>query len=148
MLFKPLSHRHHGAFVCLGWGVRSVKDANLSEQDDGHSAAFALADLSTKPSQQGFDVFPGDIGAGWMCEDGFQRLQVSALHPQMVLNHGTDHKPLEFCCGGRLLLAPVGQALSPSLLPLIATLGLAIRRRGVAAKRLRLAQCCITSPPC
>ena len=69
----------------------SVEDADLVEKHDCNTTTFALGDFSAKPSEECFDVFPGDVRAGRVCEDRFQGLLMRALHVQMVPNSGTDH---------------------------------------------------------
>ena len=80
MLIQPLSHSRHSAFVCFGRWMRSVEDAHFIEENDRHAASFALADLRTQADEKRFNVFPGDVRAGWACEDGFQGFLMNALH--------------------------------------------------------------------
>jgi len=84
-----------------------MKDPDLFEEDDSHTAAFALADLTAQSLKQGFDVLPGNIGAGWVSEDRFKRAPVLAFHVRMVLNCGTDCKSVgcREACGSLIIAA-------------------------------------------
>jgi hypothetical protein len=89
MLLKPLLDRDNGTLVRLWRWVGPVKDADLLEEVDGDATAFSLGDLGTKPHEECFDVFPGDVRAGWMSKDGFEGLAVAALHSAIVPYAGT-----------------------------------------------------------
>ena len=66
-----------------------VKHPDLVKEHHGE-AAFSLRDAGTKSAQQGFDVFPGDVGAGRVLEDQCQSAFVAALYVSpMVLKIGT-----------------------------------------------------------
>ena len=67
-----------------------MEDAHLVEQNDCDAATFALGDFRSKTAQESFDVLPGDVRAGWVCEDCFQRLLMGALHARMVPEDGTE----------------------------------------------------------
>lgn len=88
MLFKPPLHRYHSALVRLRRWVWSVEDSDLVEQHDRDSTAFAFADLGAQANQQCFDVLPGDVRAGGVCEDCFQSPLMGALHDR----HGTGRR--------------------------------------------------------
>lgn len=60
--------------------MRSMKNADFTEQDDGDPAAFAFADRRAKIAQECFYVLPSNVCAGRMGEDCFQCLQIGALH--------------------------------------------------------------------
>lgn len=72
--------------------------AGFTEQNDGYATTFAFADVCAKPDQKCFDVVPGDIRAGGMCEDSFQSPQMGTFHVLMVPEEGTD-KTWVFCDG-------------------------------------------------
>jgi hypothetical protein len=69
--------------------MRSVENADLTEQDDGYATSFAFADFSPKSLQHCLYVFPGDVRAGGVCEDSFQSPLMGAFHPRMVPERGT-----------------------------------------------------------
>lgn len=66
-----------------------MEDAHLVEQHNSNAAAFAFADFGAEPAEQGFNVLPSDVRAGRVCEDGFQRPLMRALHLYMVPDTGT-----------------------------------------------------------
>jgi hypothetical protein len=57
-----------------------MKDADLIEEDDRDATAFAFTHFRAKPTQQRLYVFPGNVCAGRVGEDRFQRLLMDALH--------------------------------------------------------------------
>ena len=67
-----------------------MEDANLVEQRDCDAAAFAFADFGSKAAEECLDVFPGNVRAGWVCEDRFQCPLVRALHACMVPEVSTE----------------------------------------------------------
>jgi hypothetical protein len=69
--------------------MRPVENADFTEKDDGYATSFAFADFSPKTVQHCLYVFPGDVGAGGMCEDSFQSPLMGAFHPRMVPERGT-----------------------------------------------------------
>jgi hypothetical protein len=69
--------------------MRSVENADLTEQDDGYATSFAFADFSPKSLQHCLYVFPGDVRAGGVCEDSCQSPLMGAFHPRMVPERGT-----------------------------------------------------------
>jgi hypothetical protein len=73
-----------------------MEDAYLIEQKYGHATSFALADFCAKPSEERFDVLPGDVCTGRVCEDGFKSSKMGTLHPRMVPESGTARNELEF----------------------------------------------------
>ena len=89
MLFKPLLDGDYGTLVCLWRGVGPVKDADLLEKVDGDATALSLGDLSAKSNEESLDVLPGDVRAGWVGEEGFESLAVTALRGAMVPRFGT-----------------------------------------------------------
>lgn len=57
-----------------------MKNSHFIKQDDGNSAAFALADFSAQFVEKCFNIFPLDVGAGWMGQDQFKSALVLPLH--------------------------------------------------------------------
>ena len=57
-----------------------MEDHSLIEQTHTHSGAFALVNFGTQFTEQRFDFPPGNVGTGWMAEDGLKRSLVSAFH--------------------------------------------------------------------
>lgn len=96
MLLEPSSDRGHGAFVGLRRWVRPMEDAHLAEEHDRHATAFALTGFGAQHLQQCFNVLPGEVGAGGVCEDGGQRLLVRAFHGRMVPKDSTVCKATAF----------------------------------------------------
>ena len=68
-----------------------VKHTHLTEQVDRHTAALSFRHLGSKPCEQRFDIFPSDVRAGRMSEDGLQGLVVAALQMIMVPPDGTEY---------------------------------------------------------
>ena len=66
-----------------------VKHMHLAEQVDRHAAALSFRHLGSKPCEQRFNIFPGDVRAGRMSEDGLQGLVVTAFQLDMVPLDGT-----------------------------------------------------------
>lgn len=67
-----------------------MEDADLLEKDDCYAATFAFADFRAKAYQKCLDVLPSNIRAGWMGEDCFQRLLMTAFDAKTVPTVGTD----------------------------------------------------------
>ena len=67
-----------------------MEDANLVEKHDCDATTFAFADLRAKPTQKCFDVLPGYVRAGRVCEDCFQSPLMHAFHVRMVPEDGTE----------------------------------------------------------
>lgn len=61
-----------------------MEDAHFFEQKDGDTATFALADLRAKATQEGLNVYPGNVCARRVREDGFECSLMGALHVEMV----------------------------------------------------------------
>ena len=57
-----------------------MKYTHLVEQDYRNAASLALTYLRPQLSEEGFDLAPPDIPAGWMREDCFERAPTLALH--------------------------------------------------------------------
>ena len=67
-----------------------MENAYLFEQNDCDAATLPLADFPSQINKESFDVLPGDVRAGWVCEDCFQCLLMGALHLPMVPECGTE----------------------------------------------------------
>ena len=72
-----------------------MKYTYLVEQDDSQATAVALTDLRPWFFEEGFDVSPLDVRAGWMREDCFERALVPALHSEMEPQRGTTVQDAE-----------------------------------------------------
>ena len=57
-----------------------MKYTHLVEPDYRNAASLALTYLRPQLSEEGFDVAPPDVPAGWMREDCFERALVLAPH--------------------------------------------------------------------
>ena len=73
-----------------------MEDTYLVEQKDCDPATFALGGFRAKTYQQCFDVLPGDVCAGWVCEDCFECLLMGPLHAPMVPENGTERNARVF----------------------------------------------------
>ena len=62
-----------------------MKYPHFFEQDDSYTAAFSLTDFRAQVFEEGLDVPPLQIRAGWMREERFKRALMLALHGAMVL---------------------------------------------------------------
>ena len=60
--------------------MRTVKDTYLVEQDYSHATALSLAYLRPQLFEEGFDVAPPDVPAGWVRENCFERALALAFH--------------------------------------------------------------------
>lgn len=60
--------------------MRSVKNANFPEQDNSHTAAFAIADLCAKLDEECFNIAPLNIAARRVSEDQFKGALMLSLH--------------------------------------------------------------------
>ena len=69
--------------------MRTVKYTHFVEQDYSHAASLALTYLCPQLFEEGFDVAPPEVPAGWMREDCFERALTLALHLVMVPLKGT-----------------------------------------------------------
>ena len=69
-----------------------MKDPHFAEQDDGHPASLALADLCAEFAKEGLHVLSIQVGTGRMSEQGFQRALVLPIHSGMVLRTGTKRQ--------------------------------------------------------
>ena len=69
--------------------MRTVKYTHLIEQDYSHAASLPLTNFRPQFFEEGFDVAPPEVPAGWMCEDRFERALALALHCYMVPQKGT-----------------------------------------------------------
>ena len=69
--------------------MRTVKYTHLVEQDYSHAASLALTYLCPQLFEEGFDVAPPEVPAGWMREDCFERAPALALHLFIVPQIGT-----------------------------------------------------------
>ena len=67
-----------------------MEDAYFVEQKNGDTTTFTFADLGAEAAEEGFDVFPGNIRAGWVREDCFQCSLMGALHASIVPERGTE----------------------------------------------------------
>ena len=72
-----------------------MEDAYFVEQNNGDTTTFAFADLSAEAAEEGFDVFPGNVRAGWVREDCLQCSLMGALQASIVPERGTE-------CNGRV----------------------------------------------
>ena len=57
-----------------------MEDAHFVEENNGNATTFAFTDFRAEAVEEGFDVFPGDVRAGWVREDCFQCSLMRALH--------------------------------------------------------------------
>ena len=67
-----------------------MKHPHLLEEVDRDATTRSLRHLGAQPEQEGFDVLPGDIRAGWVGEQRFEGLAVAALHGSIVPRAGTE----------------------------------------------------------
>jgi hypothetical protein len=74
--------------------MRAVEDTHLAKQDYRYPIALALQDLSTEYFEQRFDVFPGDVRAGWTRKDRFERALTTAPHAEMAPCTGTIQREI------------------------------------------------------
>ena len=72
-----------------------MEDAYFVEQKNGDTTTFTFTDFGAEATEEGLDVLPGNVGAGWVREDCFECSLMSALHGRMVLQTGTE-------CNGRV----------------------------------------------
>ena len=69
-----------------------MEDAYFVEQKNGDTTTFAFADLGAEAVEKGFDVFPGNVGSGWVRKDCIQCSLMGALHASIVPEHSTARK--------------------------------------------------------
>ena len=73
-----------------------MKHSYLVEENHRNPAPFSLTDLCTESREQGLDVPPGDVRAGWVAVDRGQSAVVRAFHGETVLQDGTEHNGRRF----------------------------------------------------
>jgi len=69
-----------------------MKYTHLVEQDYRNAASLALTYLRPQLSEEGFDVAPSDVPAGWMREDCFERAVSSVRWFLRLIFYGTTKR--------------------------------------------------------
>ena len=59
--------------------MRSVEDADFTEENNGDATSFALADFCAESDQKRFDVLPGDVCAAGVGEHPLDDLLMRTL---------------------------------------------------------------------
>ena len=72
--------------------MRSMKNTDFVEKDDGNSASFAFSDFRTEVDEERLDISPGHVAARRMRKHRLQRSLALSPHGDMVPNHGTVRK--------------------------------------------------------
>ena len=84
MLCQPFADGHHRALVCVGRGMRSVKDAYFAEQKNRDPAARAFLNFCAQFDEERLHITPLDIAARRPRKDQFDDSLVSLLYFSLV----------------------------------------------------------------